>query len=136
MVGNGEVVLVHTSPTLHPPFPPTVLYLSCLKVSNSIIVITCRLAVNNTSDTRSCLFSDSSYAFLNLIGLCKKLYICDICALLWLHVCLNVLSYCTYQLTWFKHILFMTEHDKGLGRAKKLCLALSKTHTCTYNLFT
>ena len=35
-----------------------------------------------------------------------------------------------------KHILFMTEHDKGLGRAKKLCLALSKTHTCTYNLFT
>ena len=26
----------------------------------------------------------------------------------------------------FKHILFMTEHDKGLGRAKKLCLALSK----------
>ena len=23
----------------------------------------------------------------------------------------------------------MTEHDKGLGRAKKLCLALSKTHT-------
>ena len=33
---------------------------------------------------------------------------------------------------WFKHILFMTEHDKGLGRAKKLCLALSKTHTCTY----
>ena len=30
---------------------------------------------------------------------------------------------------WFKHILLMTEHDKGLGRAKKLCLALSKTHT-------
>ena len=29
----------------------------------------------------------------------------------------------------FKHVLFMTEHDKGLGRAKKLCLALSKTHT-------
>ena len=28
---------------------------------------------------------------------------------------------------WFKHILFMTEHDKGLGRAKKLCLALSST---------
>ena len=23
---------------------------------------------------------------------------------------------------WFKHILFMTEHDKGLGRAKKLLL--------------
>ena len=22
---------------------------------------------------------------------------------------------------WFKHILFMTEDDKGLGRAKKLC---------------
>ena len=40
--------------------------------------------------------------------------------------------------TWFKHILFMTEHDKGLGRDKKLCLALSKTrtHTCTYSLFT
>ena len=33
------------------------------------------------------------------------------------------------QEIWFKHILFMTEHDKGLGRAKKLCLALSKTHT-------
>ena len=30
---------------------------------------------------------------------------------------------------WFKHILFMTEHDKGLGRAKKLCLALSKSST-------
>ena len=30
---------------------------------------------------------------------------------------------------WFKHILFMTEHDKGLGRAKKLCLALSKIGT-------
>ena len=27
---------------------------------------------------------------------------------------------------WFKHILFMTEHDKGLSRAKKLCLVLSK----------
>ena len=27
--------------------------------------------------------------------------------------------------SWFKHILFMTEHDKGLGRAKKLCLGLS-----------
>ena len=25
--------------------------------------------------------------------------------------------------TWFTHILFMTEHEKGLGRAKKLCLA-------------
>ena len=25
-----------------------------------------------------------------------------------------------------KHILFKTEYDKGLGRAKKLCLALSK----------
>ena len=42
----------------------------------------------------------------------------------------------TYYSSWFKHILFMTEHDKGLGRAKKLCLALSKTHTCTYNLIT
>ena len=30
----------------------------------------------------------------------------------------------------------MTKHDKRLGRAKKLCLALSKTHTCSYNLFT
>ena len=27
--------------------------------------------------------------------------------------------------SWFKLILFMTEHDKGLGTAKKLCLALS-----------
>ena len=33
------------------------------------------------------------------------------------------------KIVWFKHILFLTEHDKGLGRAKKLCLALSKTHT-------
>ena len=24
----------------------------------------------------------------------------------------------------------MTEHDKGLGRAKKLCLALSSTRVC------
>ena len=24
--------------------------------------------------------------------------------------------------SWFKYILFMTEHDTGLGRAKKLCL--------------
>ena len=33
---------------------------------------------------------------------------------------------CMYVIwAWLKHILFMTEHDKGLGRAKKLCLALS-----------
>ena len=34
----------------------------------------------------------------------------------------------------FKHILFMTEHEKGLSRAKKLCLAVSitNTHICTY----
>ena len=31
--------------------------------------------------------------------------------------------------TWFKHILFMTEHDKGLDRAKKLCLCCSLKHT-------
>ena len=29
------------------------------------------------------------------------------------------------QFNWLKHIFFMTEHDKGLGKAKKLCLALS-----------
>ena len=28
----GEVVPARTSPTLHPPSPPTVLKLSCLKV--------------------------------------------------------------------------------------------------------
>ena len=27
--------------------------------------------------------------------------------------------------SWFKHILFITRHDKGSGRAKKLCLDLS-----------
>ena len=47
-------------------------------------------------------------------------------------VCLIVLLFfgirgCLF--VWFKHILFMAEHDKGLGRAKKLCFALSKTHT-------
>ena len=26
---------------------------------------------------------------------------------------------------WFKHIFFMIEHEKGLGRAKEICLALS-----------
>ena len=30
--------------------------------------------------------------------------------------------------TWFKHILFMTEHDKGLGRTKKLWLALLRVN--------
>ena len=25
--------------------------------------------------------------------------------------------------TWFKHILYLTEHEKGFGKAKKLCLA-------------
>ena len=33
---------------------------------------------------------------------------------------------------WLKDILFVTEYDKGLGRAKMLCLALSKTHTHTH----
>ena len=28
---------------------------------------------------------------------------------------------CDYKCSWFKHILFITEHYKGLGRAKKLC---------------
>ena len=27
-------------------------------------------------------------------------------------------------LVWFKHILFITRHDKGIGQSKKLCLAL------------
>ena len=26
----------------------------------------------------------------------------------------------------------MTEHEKGMGRAKKQCVALSKTHTNAY----
>ena len=30
------------------------------------------------------------------------------------------------KISWFKHILFMAEHNKGLGRADKICLALSK----------
>ena len=30
-----------------------------------------------------------------------------------------------FFLNWFKHILFMTKHDKGLSRAKKLRLAHS-----------
>ena len=34
--GMGEVVPARTSPTLHPPSPPTVLYLYCLKVSQCI----------------------------------------------------------------------------------------------------
>ena len=36
---------------------------------------------------------------------------------------------------WFKHILFMAEHEKGLGRAKRLCLALSMLtlhHSCEH----
>ena len=38
--------------------------------------------------------------------------------------------------TLFKQIFFATEHEKGLGRAKKLCLALSITHARTYYWFT
>ena len=34
--GMGEVVPARTSPTLHPPSPPTVLKLSSLKVSQCI----------------------------------------------------------------------------------------------------
>ena len=30
------------------------------------------------------------------------------------------------------NILFMAEHTKGSGRAEKLCLAFSKTHTYTF----
>ena len=26
---------------------------------------------------------------------------------------------------WFKHILFITKHDKGIWQSNKLCLALS-----------
>ena len=36
----------------------------------------------------------------------------------------------TWIVIWFKHILFMAEHDKGLDRAKKLCLAISKAYFC------
>ena len=32
---------------------------------------------------------------------------------------------------WFKHILLITRHDKGIGESKKLCLALSMTYTDT-----
>ena len=34
--GMGEVVPARTSPTLHPPFPPSVLSSSCLKMSQCI----------------------------------------------------------------------------------------------------
>ena len=33
---------------------------------------------------------------------------------------------------WFQHILFMTGHERGVGRAKKLCLAPRKMHTRTH----
>ena len=39
MVGMGEVVPARISLTLHPPSPPTVLKVSCLKVSQGIIVL-------------------------------------------------------------------------------------------------
>ena len=30
-----------------------------------------------------------------------------------------------FKRIWFKHILFITRHDKRIGQSKKLCLALS-----------
>ena len=41
----GEVVLARTSPTLHPPSPPTVLSLSCLKFHSASIVVTSTVRV-------------------------------------------------------------------------------------------
>ena len=35
------------------------------------------------------------------------------------------LTLCTL---WFKHILFITRHDKEIGQSKKLCFALSSAH--------
>ena len=31
---------------------------------------------------------------------------------------------------WFKHILFITRHDKRIGQSKKLCFALSMDYCC------
>ena len=39
--------------------------------------------------------------------------------------CMNFRTIHLIYSDWFKHILFMTEYAKGLGRAKKVCLALS-----------
>ena len=39
-------MLDRTSPTLHPPYPPTVLYLSALKLSHCIYCVTSTLRVN------------------------------------------------------------------------------------------
>ena len=50
-----------------------------------------------------------------------------------LHQCIYIFvfstCFCTESeafqcLVWFKHILFITKHDKGIGQSKKLCLAL------------
>ena len=41
----GEVVPARTSPTLHPPSPPTVLKLSWLKVSSASVVVTSTLRI-------------------------------------------------------------------------------------------
>ena len=32
-----------------------------------------------------------------------------------------------FTTAWFKHILFITRHDKRIGQSKKLCLALSNS---------
>ena len=32
------------------------------------------------------------------------------------------------NICWFRHILFITRHDKRIGQSKKLCLALSIQH--------
>ena len=37
---------------------------------------------------------------------------------------------------WFKHILFVTRHDKRIGQSKKLCLALSIYNNNNNNRFT
>ena len=39
------------------------------------------------------------------------------------HFKVSLCTRCSYL--WFKHILFITRHDKRIGQGKKLCLALS-----------
>ena len=53
--GMGEVVLARTSPTLHPPFPPTVFIL--FKFSSASIVM--------TSTFKSPLYTDCCFSFLD-----------------------------------------------------------------------
>ena len=36
------------------------------------------------------------------------------------------------MLVWFKHILYMTEHDKGLGRAKKQSYEVTASYSAEW----